>query len=134
VARNISVREAEAEKARELIDEEAARFDRWLGTLDVVPTIAALRDRAEGIVEQVLRENEQRWETLSESDRERLGAMARAIVKRLLHEPTLRLKEGDDSYAQLHALRELFDLEPELREPRPAEVTDLESRRRRRGR
>ncbi|HKF79850.1 MAG TPA: glutamyl-tRNA reductase [Thermoleophilaceae bacterium] len=132
VARNLSVREAEATKARMLIDEDAERFDRWLGTLDVVPTIAALRDRAEGIVEQVLRENEQRWERLSDADRERVGVMARAIVNRLLHEPTVRLKRGEEVHGHLHALRELFDLEAELREPRPAEVTDIESRRRRR--
>src|SRR6266540_3224357 len=131
VARNLSVREAEATKARTLIDEEAERFDRWLATLDVVPTITALRERAERIVEQALRENEPRWESLSDADRERVGVMARAIVNRLLHEPTLRLKAGEDAYEHLHALRELFDLEPELREPRPAEVTDLESRRRR---
>ena len=131
VARNQSVREAEAARARTLIDEEAERFDRWLATLDVVPTITALRERAERIVEQALRENEPRWESLSEADRERVGVMARAIVNRLLHEPTLRLKAGEDAYEHLHALRELFDLEPELREPRPAEVTDLESRRRR---
>src|SRR5919108_672659 len=132
VARNLSVREAEADKARGLIDEDAGRFDRWLDTLDVVPTITALRERAERIVEQVLRDNEQRWERLSDADRERVGMMARAIVKRLLHEPTLRLKQGDDVYEHLHALRELFDLEPELREPRPAEVTDIETRRARR--
>jgi glutamyl-tRNA reductase len=132
VARNMSVREAEAAKARTLVDEDAERFERWLETLDVVPTITALRERAEAIVEQVLRENESRWETLSEADRERVGVMARAVVNRLLHEPTLRLKQGEHAYGHLHALRELFDLEPELREPRPAEVTDLESRRRRR--
>jgi len=133
VTRNMSVREAEATKAHVLIDEETERFDRWLGTLDVVPTIAALRERAESIVEQALRENEPRWERLSDADRERVGVMARAIVGRLLHEPTMRLKRGEDVYEHLHALRELFGLEPELREPRPAEVTDLESRRRRRG-
>jgi glutamyl-tRNA reductase len=133
VARNISVREAEAEKARTLVDEETERFDRWLETLDVVPTISALRARAEGIVEQVLRENESRWESLSQADRERMAAMARAIVNRLLHEPTLRLKAGEQSYEHLYALRELFDLEPELGEPSTAEVTDIESRRRRRG-
>jgi glutamyl-tRNA reductase len=133
VARNLSVREAEATKAGALIDQETERFDRWLETLDVVPTITALRERAESIVEQALRENEPRWERLSEADRERVGVMARAIVGRLLHEPTMRLKRGEDAYEHLHALRELFDLEPELREPRPAEVTDLESRRRRRG-
>jgi glutamyl-tRNA reductase len=132
VDRNLSVRQAEADKARVLVDEDAGRFDGWLGTLDVVPTITALRQRAEGIVEQVLRENEPRFESLSETDRERVGAMARAIVNRLLHEPTLRLKQGERAYEHLHALRELFDLEPELREPRPAEVTDLETRRQRR--
>ena len=60
--------------------------------------------------------------------------MARSIVQRLLHEPTLRLKGGEDVYPHLHALRELFDLEPEMGAPRPAEVTDLDSRRRNRGR
>ena len=133
VARNLSSREAEATKARTLVDEEALRFDRWLGTLDVVPTISALRTRAEAIVEQVLAENESRWESLSAADRERLGAMAQAIVQRLMHEPTLRLKRAEDVYAHVHALRELFDLEPEASEPPAAQVTDIESRRHRRG-
>ena len=133
VARNMSGREAEAETARVLVDAEVDRFERWLETLDVVPTITALRERGEQVVEQVLRENESRWESLSDADRERLGLMARAVVNRLLHEPTLRLKGGEGSYEHLHALRELFDLEPELAPPPVAEVTDIESRRRRRG-
>jgi glutamyl-tRNA reductase len=134
VARNVSGREAEAERARVLVDAEVERFDRWLGTLDIVPTIAALRERGEQIVQQVLRENEARWESLSDADRERLGLMARAVVNRLLHEPTLRLKGVEGSYEHLHVLRELFDLEPDLTEEPPvAEVTDLESRRRQRG-
>jgi glutamyl-tRNA reductase len=133
VARNMSVREAEATKAAAVVDQEVKRFEDWLDTLDVVPTITALRARGEEIVEQVLRENESRWESLSEADRERLGVMARALVNRLLHEPTLRLKGHEDSYAYLHALRELFGLELEPgEEPPVAEVTDLESRRRRR--
>src|SRR3954447_7381807 len=135
VARNLSVREAEADKAEELVGEEAEGFDAWLETLDVVPTIAALRERAEGIVEQVLRENESRWESLSEADRERLVVMARAVVNRLLHEPTLRLKDtaGEESFVQLNALRELFGLEAGAPGETPgAEVADLDARRRRR--
>ncbi len=99
-ARSRSVREAEAQRARTLVDEEVQRFDRWLASLDVVPTIAALRERGDEIVEAVLAENETRWESLSEADRERLRVMARAIVERMLHEPTLRLKgaaEADES-------------------------------------
>ena len=62
--------------------------------------------------------------------------MARAVVGRLLHEPTLRLKDsvGDEaSYRYVHALRELFGLEPEHADEAPtAEVTALEPHRQRR--
>ena len=138
-ARNRDVREAEANRARSIIGEEVDRFDRWLASLDVVPTIAALRDRGEEIVEAVLAENASRWEALSEADRERMAVMARAVVGRMLHEPTLRLKgaaEADESHVFVHALRELFGLEgpaPTLEGERPsAEVTELDSRRKHR--
>ena len=87
-------------------------------------------------MEQVLRENETRWESLSEADHERLEVMARAVVSRLLHEPTLRLKDaaGDSStYRHVHTLRELFGLEAALApddEAPSAEVTRLDARRR----
>jgi glutamyl-tRNA reductase len=101
----------------------------------MLPTVAALRERAETIVEQVLAENETRWESLSEADRERLGMMARAITGRLLHEPTVRIRalaDREDAYLQVSALRELFGLdagtEPEAGEG--ADVASLEERRR----
>ena len=104
----------------------------------MVPTIAALRERGDAIVSQVLRENESRWVGLADEDRERLEVMARAIVSRLLHEPTLRLKgasiEGE-SYVYVQALRELFGLEPEdavAEEEGAADVASLDDERRRR--
>ncbi len=93
VARNLDAREAEAEEALVLVRQEVERFEAWFASLDVVPTISALRRRADEVVRQVLEENEPRWETLSEADRERMELMARAIASRLLHEPTVRLKE-----------------------------------------
>jgi glutamyl-tRNA reductase len=139
VARNISVRQAEATRARSLVERDVERFRGWLAGLDVLPTIAALRERADEIVEQVLQENDQRWESLSENDRERLTAMTRALVARLFHEPTLRLKAGaeeESSYAHVAALRELFGLDgglPTLEgEDAGAEVADLDEQRRRR--
>ena len=136
VARNLGGREAEAELAAELVAEEVGRFERWLQSLDVVPTISALREYGEQVVEHVLRENESRWETLSAADRARVEAMARAVVSRLLHEPTLRLKDsvGDGaSYRYVHALRELFGLPGDDEAP-AAEVTQLEPHRARRRR
>ena len=119
------------------MDQEVDRFSQWLASLDVVPTIAALRELGEGVVQQVLRENESRWESLSGADRERVEVLARAVVNRLLHEPTLRLKSataGDEPYVYVQALRELFGLEisPALDESSGAEVTQLDSRRRKR--
>ena len=114
VARNIEVREAETVKGRRIVEDEAGRFERWFTSLDVVPTIAALRDRADEIVERVLRENDARWENLSEADRERLSLVARTIVSRFLHEPTLRLKRAADdesAYRYVQALRELFGVD-----------------------
>jgi glutamyl-tRNA reductase len=137
VVRNLSGRQAEAEEALVIVREEVTRFGEWLDSLDVVPTISALRRRGDEIVEQVLRENESRWESLSEADRERVATLASAVVSRLLHEPTRILRgavgEGT-SYRYVHALHELFGLEAALapRDKAPAEVTRLDARRQRR--
>jgi glutamyl-tRNA reductase len=133
--RNAAGREAEARRADRLLESEVARFERWLGSLETIPTVAALRGRAEEVVDRVLAENESRWESLSDADRERLGVMARAIANRLLHEPTLQLKraaEDEDAYARVHALRELFGLDVDTApiSERDAQVHDIQDRRR----
>jgi glutamyl-tRNA reductase len=134
VERNASGREAEAKLAERIIEAELDRFERWLASLEVVPTISALRERADEIVRRVLAENDARWESLSEADRERVGAMAKAIASRLLHEPTLQMKRsagGDDAYLYVSALRELFGLDVETvpeGESRGDNVTQLRRR------
>ncbi len=130
VARNTGGREAEAKRAERLLDAEQDRFERWLSSLEVVPTIAALRERADEIVRRVLAENDPRWESLGEADRERVSAMAKAIASRLLHEPTLRMKRSagsDEAYLYVSALRELFglDVETEPEAEGASNVTEL---------
>jgi glutamyl-tRNA reductase len=132
VERNASGREAEARRADAVLRSELARFERWMATQDVAPTIAALRSRGHEVVERVLEENESRWEGLTEADRERMETMAKAIASRLLHEPTLRMRrsaDDEDSYAKIAALRDLFGLDPES-EPLEAggEVRELRRR------
>jgi glutamyl-tRNA reductase len=112
--RNATGREVEARGAELIVAAELARFERWLGSLEVLPTVASLRVRADDIVARVLAENLGRFEELGDADRARVEAMARAIASRLLHEPTLRLKraaEDADAYQQVAALRELFGLD-----------------------
>jgi glutamyl-tRNA reductase len=113
VARNLQVREAERTGAEQVVEEEIQRFARWMGQLDVLPTITALRDHGARIVEQVLAENAERWETASPRDLARAEAIARSVMQRLLHEPTIRLKALDEGgvHGRQQLLRELFDLD-----------------------
>jgi glutamyl-tRNA reductase len=137
VARNLSTRALETPRALEIVEEEIHRFARWLGQLDTLPTVSALRSHGDALVEQVLQENSGRWESASPRDLARVEAIARSVMSRLLHEPTIRLRSlGEDhGHASLEVVRELFGLrdEPEGEPVSPptgmAEVHDLRRRR-----
>jgi glutamyl-tRNA reductase len=109
VARNLEVRGAEAARADGIVEDEIQRFARWMGQADVRPTVTALRRHGEEIVEQVLAENANRWEGASERDLARVEAMARAVMQRLLHEPTIHLRES--GHGRVALARELFGLD-----------------------
>ena len=131
--RNRKVRQAEARRAEGIIEEEIQLFAAWLGSLEVLPTLAALRTHATTIAEQVVEENAGRWETASPRDRERIDALARAVVNRLLHEPTLKMKamRDDRVHARMALVRELFGLsadEPGQGGAKLAEVRELPAR------
>jgi glutamyl-tRNA reductase len=115
ISRNRKVRQVEARKAEGIVEEEIQQFAAWLGSLEVLPTVAALRARADEIAEQVVRENAGKWDTASERDLERISALARTIVNRVLHEPTLRMKDVRDDrvHARMALIRELFGLATE---------------------
>jgi glutamyl-tRNA reductase len=110
--RNRKARQTHARRAEGIIEQEIQHFAVWLGSLEVLPTLAALRTRATEIADQVVLENAGKWDSVSERDRERIDAVARTVVNRLLHEPTVRMKEmTDDRVHQRMALvRELFGL------------------------
>jgi glutamyl-tRNA reductase len=113
ITRNRKVRQAEARKAEGIVEEEIQRFAAWLGSLEVLPTLAALRAHAADIAEQVVGENAGKWDRLSERDLERVDALAQAVVNRLLHAPTVRLKElaDDRAHARMALIRDLFGLD-----------------------
>jgi glutamyl-tRNA reductase len=139
VRRNLHSRADVIPHAEQILDEEIRRFARWLGTREALPTVSALREHADAIVEQVLSENRGRFEAASERDIARVEAIARAIVSRLLHEPTIRLRSFSEErgHASLQLVRELFGLPEEGAPPaseadsaeRLAEVRSIESAR-----
>jgi len=137
VKRNLGERERIVPQAEEIVQEEIRRFARWLGQAETLPTVAALREHAEALVRQILAENAGRWESASERDLQRVEAIARAVVSRLLHEPTIRLRSlsRERGHATLQVVRELFALDgeapadtaPPERDVRLAEVRSIDS-------
>ena len=113
--RNRRVRQAEARRADGIVEEEIQRFAAWLGSLEVLPTLAALRAHATDIAAQVVAENEGKWESASPRDRSRVDAIARTVVNRLLHVPTVQMKDMHDDrvHARMALVRDLFGLSVE---------------------
>jgi glutamyl-tRNA reductase len=137
VRRNRAVRQSESSHAEGIVEEEIQRFAEWLGSLEVLPTLGALREHGRAIAQQLVLENAGRWETASERDLERVEAIAQALVNRLLHEPTLRMKQMADDrvHLRMQVVRELFGLEENVAgvdatdEQPLADVTPLHPRR-----
>jgi glutamyl-tRNA reductase len=130
---NAGVRESEARQAEQILEVELSRFEDWLASLEVLPTVAALREFADRLVERVLDENRSRWEALGDADRARVEAMAHAIAGRMLHAPTMRLREVAGSgraHESVNTLRELFALDVETAADTGADASVTPIRRR----
>ena len=116
VERNLNGRMREADLAERIVEAESNRFTEWRRGLAVAPTISSLRERAEQIRVGEMEKVAAQWEALSDADRERLDLVTRAIVNKLLHEPTVRLRaavaEGD-GVGHLESLRHLFGVDSE---------------------
>jgi glutamyl-tRNA reductase len=114
--------EGVAARAEALVAEEAERFRVWQASRGVVPAIAALRGRAEEIRSAELARARRRLAGLSPEERRAVEALTVQIVNKLLHDPTVRLKDaaaGADGSAYADAVRHLFALDADQdRQPR----------------
>ncbi|HVM57394.1 MAG TPA: glutamyl-tRNA reductase [Gaiellaceae bacterium] len=113
VAETLVGRRREAEQAEAMVAAEAAKFHEWHASLDVVPAIASLRARAEEIREAELRKAEGLLGRLDESQRRAVESITAQIVNKLLHLPTVRMKQAAaaaDGVVYAEAVRHLFGL------------------------
>lgn len=118
VQREPSARAAatDAEAARQIVAAEVAEYLSVQRMAEVTPTVTALRQRAADVVEAELLRLENRLPGLDDGQRVEVARTVRRVVDKLLHAPTVRVKQlasapGGDTYAE--ALRELFELDPQ---------------------
>ncbi|HVM41289.1 MAG TPA: glutamyl-tRNA reductase [Acidimicrobiia bacterium] len=113
VEASMDTRRREVERVREIIHEEVARYRLEASAREVAPLVTALRERGESIRAAELERFAARLDTLDADTREAVEALTRGIVNKLLHEPTVRVKESAgqaDGEALADALAALFDL------------------------
>ncbi|WP_068181584.1 glutamyl-tRNA reductase [Mycobacterium sp. UM_CSW] len=105
---------SDVDAARHIVAAEVASYLAGQRMAEVTPTVTALRQRAADVVEAELLRLDNRLPGLESAHREEVARTVRRVVDKLLHAPTVRIKQlasspGGDSYAE--ALRELFELD-----------------------
>jgi glutamyl-tRNA reductase len=103
----------EVDRVMTIVDDEVARYGATVAERQVAPLVAGLRERAEGLRVAELQRFRARLDGLDPKQREAVDAVTRGILAKLLHEPTVRLKEeaGTPRGERLaDAVRTLFDL------------------------
>lgn len=122
---NLSLRKREVQRAEAIVENEVVQFTQWLRSLQLTPTIVALRERFRAVVLAELERTTPRMSQLSDKDKQMLNAMAEAIVNKLLHAPLAELKRANeqaDDAALIAITRRLFQIDEGAA---PAAVTDL---------
>jgi len=114
VQANLKERHKEAKKAEAIIDQEIGQFHAWLATLEVKPTIIALRRKIEEIRRGELEKSLKNLKSLGDKERKSVESLTAAIINKIMHLPISTLKQAqqdssEDSYVD--AVRTLFGLE-----------------------
>lgn len=111
---SLAQRQAEIPHVKVILAEEHARFVEYMATLDLLPLIIELRKRVDAIREAEVDRAIRRMPDLTPEDEQRIDAMTKIIVQKILHNPTIRLREvagssHADDYADI--TRGLFGLD-----------------------
>ncbi|MBW2096408.1 MAG: glutamyl-tRNA reductase [Deltaproteobacteria bacterium] len=114
IALNVEQRKREAIRAERIVQEEVLKFGQWLNTLSVVPTIVALQEKADAIIQAELKKSNSLLEHLNARQKEAVEVLARSIAEKVLNDPILFLKgraerAAADTY--LDVARRLFNLD-----------------------
>lgn len=114
---NVQERQKEASKAEAIIADEIDTFQRWMGSLDAVPTIVALREHAEAIKRAELERALNKMPDLGDRERKAIEQIASSIINKLIHPPTAALKEDNEDKDVLIAMvKRLYGLEQNKRD------------------
>ena len=113
VEANVRERQRQAQQAESLVEREVAKFADRLRSLEVVPTIVSLREKLEEIRKAELGRTLSRLPGADEATRQALEALSQGIVNKILHAPTVKLRDSSKAghgHRWIEVISELFGL------------------------
>jgi glutamyl-tRNA reductase len=112
VDRTLSTRSSEVPQVEAIVEDEALKYEAWRRGFEASPTVRDLREHFERVRSEEL---DRQLANVSAEERARAERLTKALVNRLLHLPTVRLKDADpasdEGVWRLRAARELFALD-----------------------
>ncbi len=113
---NKTQRQQETHKAERIIEEEIIKFEKWLRSLAVVPTIATLKSKAEALLEAELKKSKSGLNGVTSEQMEAVRKLTHSIADKMLSDPILFLKNNSDNPGlplYLDMTKKLFNLDSE---------------------
>ncbi len=126
---NIKDRQKEAQKAEAIVSEEVVKFVNWYRSLEITPTIIALRKKFDEIRKRELEKTLSLHPHFSEEEKKSLDALTRAIINKILHSPTTLLKQNhEEALSELYidTVRNIFGLSEDSSKPSEEKPEDEE--------
>jgi glutamyl-tRNA reductase len=123
---NLAARERAVVDAEQIIDAELVELEKFLRSVELTPTIVALRERVHGLLRAELERTLPKLQ-LDDQSKQRLEAMCDAMAAKVLHQPLTQLKQGDagePGASLVEAAQRLFGIAPTGSERPPAQVAD----------
>jgi glutamyl-tRNA reductase len=111
---NKEQRQQEAVRAERIVQEEVVKFEKWLDTLSVVPTIVSLREKAENIIQAELKKSASALTGLTPAQISAVEILTRSVAEKVISDPIVFLKKKADRpvvNAYLDVTRKLFGLD-----------------------
>ncbi|MFZ5943490.1 MAG: glutamyl-tRNA reductase [Bacillota bacterium] len=113
VQQNLAERKKEAVKAELIINSELNNFFQWLDSLFVIPTLVALKEKADYIRDKELKQALRKLNHLSEKEKRTIQSLSNSIINQFLHSPMANLKKyahGEKGAIYAEAVQNLFEL------------------------
>jgi len=111
---NLLERKKEAEKALSIIQEETEKFFQWLNSLESVPVIVSIRNKAEQVRQEEVEKFKAKYKDLPPELLNSIDYLTQSIINKIMHSPTVALKNNcENKEILIFSARRLFGLDNE---------------------